>query len=31
MRAKYDTIGITYSELRRPDPRIARVIEDALG
>lgn len=31
MDAKYDTIGLNYAELRRPDPRIARVIEDALG
>lgn len=28
---KYDTIGLNYAELRKPDPRIARVIEDALG
>jgi ADP-ribose pyrophosphatase YjhB (NUDIX family) len=27
----YDTIGIDYADLRRPDPRIARVIVDALG
>lgn len=31
MTAKYDVIGINYSELRKPDPRIARVIESALG
>jgi ubiquinone/menaquinone biosynthesis C-methylase UbiE len=31
MNAKYDTIGINYAELRKPDPRIARVIESALG
>jgi SAM-dependent methyltransferase len=31
MRAKYDTIGINYAELRKPDPRIARVIHSALG
>jgi SAM-dependent methyltransferase len=31
MRAKYDSIGINYAELRKPDPRIARVIESALG
>jgi SAM-dependent methyltransferase len=29
--AKYDTIGINYSELRKPDPRVAAVIENALG
>ncbi|MFO1171716.1 MAG: class I SAM-dependent methyltransferase [Hyphomicrobiaceae bacterium] len=28
---KYDTIGKTYADLRRPDPRIAQVIEAALG
>ncbi len=27
----YDTIGIDYADLRRPDPRIARAISDALG
>lgn len=31
MRALYDSIGINYAELRRPDPRIASVIEQALG
>jgi SAM-dependent methyltransferase len=31
MRAKYDTIGINYAELRKPDARIARVISNALG
>lgn len=31
MSAKYDLIGINYAELRKPDPRIARVIESALG
>jgi SAM-dependent methyltransferase len=31
MSAKYDTIGINYAELRRPDQRIARIIESALG
>jgi SAM-dependent methyltransferase len=31
MIAKYDTIGLNYSELRKPDPRIAAVIEEALG
>ena len=27
----YDTIGISYSDLRKPDPRIAAAIEHALG
>ncbi|MET0598496.1 MAG: class I SAM-dependent methyltransferase [Mesorhizobium sp.] len=31
MGAKYDTIGINYAELRKPDRRIARIIESALG
>ena len=31
MSAKYDVIGINYAELRKPDRRIARVIESALG
>lgn len=31
MRATYDVIGRNYAELRRPDPRIARIIEGALG
>lgn len=31
MAAKYDTIGINYTDLRKPDPRIAAVIHDALG
>jgi SAM-dependent methyltransferase len=31
MSAKYDTIGLNYAELRKPDPRIARIIESALG
>lgn len=31
MRASYDTIGIDYSDLRKPDPRIERVIGRALG
>ena len=31
VRASYDTIGINYSDLRRPDPRIARIIDEALG
>ena len=29
--ALYERIGLHYSELRRPDPRIARAIVDALG
>jgi SAM-dependent methyltransferase len=31
MSAKYDTIGLNYAELRKPDRRIARFIEGALG
>ena len=31
MSAIYDTIGIHYAELRRPDPRIAAVLDAALG
>src|SRR5688500_9111180 len=31
MRALYDTIGIDYSDIRKPDPRIAALISDALG
>jgi ubiquinone/menaquinone biosynthesis C-methylase UbiE len=31
MSAKYDVIGINYAELRKPDRRIARIIESALG
>jgi SAM-dependent methyltransferase len=31
MPAKYDSIGINYAELRRPEPRIAAVIHRALG
>jgi SAM-dependent methyltransferase len=31
MRAAYDTIGVNYSDLRKPDPRIERVIARALG
>ena len=27
----YDTIGVGYRTLRRPDPRIAASITDALG
>ncbi len=29
--ALYDTIGVDYDRLRRPDPRIARLINAALG
>ena len=28
---KYDEIGLNYAELRKPDMRIAKLIEDALG
>jgi SAM-dependent methyltransferase len=31
MAARYDMIGVNYSELRKPDPRIAALIEEALG
>lgn len=31
MSSLYDTIGLNYANLRRPDPRIARRIDDALG
>lgn len=31
MPEKYDTIGVNYEHLRRPDPRIARALHDALG
>jgi SAM-dependent methyltransferase len=31
MQSRYDRIGLNYSELRRPDPRIAARIEAALG
>src|SRR5687767_15499157 len=31
MSAQYDSIGINYAELRKPDRRIARIIESALG
>jgi SAM-dependent methyltransferase len=29
--AKYDTIGINYAQLRKPDPRLAEAIHQALG
>jgi SAM-dependent methyltransferase len=31
LNALYDTIGKGYAEYRKPDPRIAKQIEDALG
>lgn len=31
MTTRYDTIGINYAELRKPDPRIAAAIDEALG
>jgi len=31
MTSRYDRIGLNYSELRKPDPRIAARIEAALG
>lgn len=31
MGAKYDDIGINYSQLRKPDPRLAALIHEALG
>lgn len=31
MPTSYDTIGLTYSDLRKPDARIAVMISDALG
>jgi SAM-dependent methyltransferase len=31
MKAFYDTIGLNYADLRKPDPRIAAAIEWALG
>ena len=31
MAATYDSIGMNYAELRRPEPRIAAVIYEALG
>ncbi|MCT8971451.1 class I SAM-dependent methyltransferase [Microbaculum marinisediminis] len=31
MNNLYDTIGLNYADLRRPDPRIARQVETALG
>lgn len=31
MRTDYDIIGVNYSHLRKPDPRLAAVIDKALG
>lgn len=31
MNAKYDNIGVNYGEFRKPDPRIAATIQEALG
>lgn len=31
MSTSYDTIGITYSDLRKPDARIGKMISEALG
>lgn len=31
LAASYDVIGVNYAELRKPDPRIAAAIDDALG
>lgn len=31
MNAHYDTIGLNYADLRKPDPRIAAMIRKALG
>lgn len=31
MHALYDTIGLNYADLRRPDPRIRKMIDAALG
>ncbi len=31
MDALYDEIGVNYDELRKPDPRIAKIIQRALG
>lgn len=31
MAARYDTIGINYADLRKPDPRIAEPIHQGLG
>ena len=31
MASRYDTIGVDYSALRKPDPRIAAALDEALG
>ena len=31
MNPTYDTIGLNYADLRKPDPRIAKAILEALG
>ena len=31
MRTSYDTIGVNYSDLRKPDARIEKLIGHALG
>ena len=31
MGTSYDTIGVNYSDLRKPDLRIEKLIESALG
>ncbi len=31
MKALYDTIGLNYADLRQPEPRIAQLIDAALG
>jgi len=31
MAAKYDIIGLNYAELRKPEPRVAAAIHEALG
>ncbi len=31
MRASYDTFGVNYADLRKPDARIERMIDAALG
>ena len=31
MGANYDVIGVSYADVRKPDPRIAAIIESALG
>ncbi|MFD1159474.1 class I SAM-dependent methyltransferase [Roseovarius aestuarii] len=31
MSTRYDTIGLNYADLRKPDPRIGKIIAEALG